>query len=117
VDSQRILMNHQGRATGYVLDVKEDHYPTQMLAWTCCIWAEARRELYLRQLAEIAAGNRVLASNYDALILREPSRLELEPDQLGEWRQTEHTHVKLDHERWLQSDQADKRPGFERSRR
>jgi len=58
---------------------------SQMIHWASWIWSMARFRLYRRALAEIQDGNPVLSTNFDSLIVAQPSRLPVSGEP-GEWR-------------------------------
>ena len=83
---------------------------TRLGHWNSWIVNQARRRLWHRMVAEIAAGNTVLCSNYDSLTLAEPP-LGPTGDGLGEWKLVPLHQARFRHPRWVESTEKSTTPG------
>lgn len=103
-----LLTNHYVKEAAW----PESPYPTQ---WYTYIVTGQRIATYERMIAEIRSGNRVLASNFDAVFVAYPSKLPLAPGTLGGWRQTELHNVKLPYSRAIICKEKTRTPGLSRA--
>lgn len=83
----------------------------QMLHWCSYIWSLARVHLYERMLAEIHSGNTIVSSNFDSIVLRNRSSLDLGLSP-GEWREIALSNVYIPFRRGMVSDQKVTLPGI-----
>lgn len=78
--------------------------------WYSYIIMRCRNVLYRRMLEEEESGNNVVASNYDAIYLTQPTLLAVN-GEMGGWKQDELTNVRIPAPRWIDSDQKVRHPG------
>jgi hypothetical protein len=109
VESRPYLRRSADPITDYSIEATEDTMSNALTHWHSYITMQVRLRLFRRILLHIASGNRVLATDYDAI------RLEREPVvtvDLPTWKRTALHHVTLRHPRWLESDEKTRRPGY-----
>lgn len=87
-----------------------DYDSSQLTHWYSYIMAKCRTTLYQRMMAEQAAGNQVIASNYDAIYLRRPTMLPT-GGELGEWRERALHQAEIPYLRAIDSIEKRKMPG------
>lgn len=107
----RPIMNANGFPTNYVAVKIVEKRPRQMTHWASYIYSQARRSLYARELAEIAAGNWIVTCDTDALKLGRPTELETSPIDLGAWKSRTLTNVRQSSGRAYYADQKMIVPG------
>lgn len=106
-----LLLGGRGPISSLYVQPLPDPDAASLTMWSSFIVSTVRLWIYQRMVEHQGAGNTVLASNYDAIILANPTTLPLDPEQLGGWRQQALSHVFIPQPRWLESDQKTRRPG------
>jgi hypothetical protein len=95
--------------------VTDDEEPPRVTHWWAYVLMRCRLGLWERMELERQAGNTVLMSNYDGILLTHPSRgpVRAEPGY-GEWRQEKLTRVFIPAARSIESVEKRRRPGVRR---
>jgi len=105
-----VLSQGEHPITNWYLRKKEEKENSNLTHWYAYIMAACRCALYDRMLAEKEAGNRIIASNYDAIYLEKATTLKT-GHALGDWKQTALTNATIPYARAITSLEKTRLPG------
>lgn len=107
VKDQPYIRQTMDPVTDYSIHKSYDTKANALTYWHSYITMTVRLALYRQIISETIGGNRVLATDYDAIRLERPPTA---PSLL--WREITHTNLYLHAPRWVESDQSTKTPGL-----
>lgn len=105
-DDQPYIRQTMDPVTDYSIHREYDPKANALTYWHSHITMRVRLALFRRILLHVASGNRVLATDYDAIRLERPPA-----SHSPLWRDLVHTNLYLHAPRWAESDQVSKTPG------
>lgn len=112
-DLPLVSSDHEHPISGLWLHAEpDDHHTPRVTHWWAYTLMKCRLALWSRMEWEHQAGNVVLMTNYDAILLREPSRGPvLANPTYGEWKQQKLTRVRIPYPRAIYAREKQVLPG------